>query len=305
MAGETILGGAPEAPQGIVENQTVAPVAPAAPAAAPAPVAFDKLVAADGGLAENWRDALPEDIRNEPSLQSIKHFGTLAKSYVHAQKSIGAEKLVIPGENATEEERGEFYKALGRPEAAEKYEFKPAEGLPEGIAFDDAAMKGFREEAFKLGLSQEQYNAAINFQAKFVAEQQQKLAEAAEGEYVSTVSKLKGEFGGRFDEVVSQCNKAVETFGIKAVLEKNGLLNNYDIIKMLASIGGKISESKLHGGPDQMVQSSPEARIAEIRADLKGPYYDNNHPRHAQVMEEMRQLLDRQARAQKNVGGNN
>jgi len=317
MAEETILGGAgaETVPEGAVQEQTVTPEAGAkpvvaAPAASAAP-AFDHVVGADGAFSENWRDSLPEDIRNEPSLGSIKCFQALAKSYVHAQRAVGANKIAIPGSNATDDEKNDFYKALGRPEDAEKYEFKRPEDLPENIQFDESAMKGFREEAFKMGLSQEQYNAAIGFQAKFVAQQQQRAEETADAEYASTMSKLKGEYGGNFDSVVAQCNKAVDTFGLKNALTQHGLLNNYDIIKALANIGGKISESKLRDDPDSAVRGDPASRLAEIQGNPKDPYNLSDHPLHKQRVSEVAELVRQVSRLQQNKsvvvsnGGNN
>ncbi|MBQ6352029.1 MAG: hypothetical protein IJJ28_02025, partial [Lentisphaeria bacterium] len=98
---------------------------------------FAKMVGAEGALAENWREGLPESIRSEKCLDSIKTIGTLAQSYVHAQKSMGANKVAIPGENATPEEIDAFHKALGRPDKMEDYSTDKVE-LPEGIVLDDA-----------------------------------------------------------------------------------------------------------------------------------------------------------------------
>ena len=153
---QTILNGNPDntAPVG---DDTVVNGNPAAdnPPADNSPAEFDftKLVDDKGGLAENWRQALPEDIRNERSLDSIKTFGTLAKSFVSAQKMIGANKVAIPGENATADEINAFHKALGRPDKMEDYSLDGIE-LPEGITLDDNITKQFREFAFNHGMSQ-------------------------------------------------------------------------------------------------------------------------------------------------------
>lgn len=291
---KSILTSGTEAAAGIESNPVAAPEAATAEAPAAASASFAGIVGDDGALADNWRDLLPEDIRNEPSLGSIKHFGALAKSYVHAQKAIGANKIAIPGENATDDEKAAFYQAIGRPEEPEKYEFKPAADLPGEIEFNDELMKGFREEAFRIGLTGEQFNAAVNFQARIAAGQMKAQQEAAEAEYASTLSKLKGEFGGRYDEVIAQCNKAVETFGLGDVLREHGLLNNYAFIKALAGIGEKISEAKLKGDPGSAVQSDPASRLAEITGNLNDPYYNREHSMHAQRVDEVNRLIAQQ-----------
>ena len=109
----TILGG-DDAATGVTGEQTVSGSEPQnTPPAQSAGGTFDfaRMVGAEGALAENWRDGLPENIRGEKCLEPIKTIGTLAQSYVHAQHAIGANKVAIPGENSTPEEWAEFYKA--------------------------------------------------------------------------------------------------------------------------------------------------------------------------------------------------
>lgn len=252
---------------------------------------FSGIVGNDGALSEHWRDLLPEDIRNEPSLANIKHFSALAKSYVHAQKAIGANKVAVPGEHATQDEKNAFFHAIGRPDDPEKYTFKPAEGLPEQLKLDDNLMKGFREEAFRIGLTPEQFNAAVNFQAKIVADQIKAQEAAADAEYESTLARLQQEYGDKFESVIAQCNKAVQTFGIGETLKEHGLLNNYAFIKALANIGGKISETKLKGDPAAVVQNDPQTRINEITGNLNDPYYNREHPLHQQRVDEVAKLV--------------
>ena len=65
----------------------------------------------------DWRESLPEDLKSDPSLLTVKDVPGLAKSYIHAQKMIGADKLAIPGKNASEEEWSAVYEKLGKPAA--------------------------------------------------------------------------------------------------------------------------------------------------------------------------------------------
>ena len=86
-----------------------------APAAEAAPVAFI--------------NTLPEELQTEPSLRNFTDAAGLAKSYVHAQKMIGADKLPLPGKSATDEEWNNVYQKLGRPNAADQYDFQAVQGL--------------------------------------------------------------------------------------------------------------------------------------------------------------------------------
>ena len=288
---KTILGGTGDAPDdGVVENPVVTDDggSPNPQPTPPAEYDYSKMIVGHGGFADNWRDGLPESIRNEKCLDSIKTVGALAQSYVHAQKSIGANKIAIPGENATPEELDEFYKALGRPDKAEDYESSKIE-LPEGVTLDDDEVKKFRTFAFEHGISQKVFEAALKFDVERVQAQIAAETARANAEYEETLGKLQSEFGERADTVVAQCNKAMTTFGLTEVLREHGLLNNYAVIKALAGIGERISESRLHGEAGTPVD--PQTRINEIMGDPKDPYYDRDHPNHAARVAEVRQLL--------------
>ena len=71
----------------------------------PTPVA---LVNADGTFSENWKESLPEEIRGDKSLDVVTDFNGLVSQHINAQKMLGKDKVVLPGPNATDEERGAF-----------------------------------------------------------------------------------------------------------------------------------------------------------------------------------------------------
>ena len=291
---KTILdGGENENPDdGVVNNPVVTDDGgnPAPQQTPPAEYDYSKMIVGHGGFADNWRDGLPESIRNEKCLDSIKTVGALAQSYVHAQKSIGANKVALPGENATQEELDEFYKALGRPDKAEDYASDKIE-LPEGVTLDTDEVKKFRDFAFEHGISQKVFEAALKFDIERVQNQIAAENARANAEYEETLGKLQSEFGGRADAVVAQCNKAMQTFGLTEVLRDHGLLNNYTVVKALAGIGERISESRLHGEAGTPVD--PQTRINEIMGNPKDPYYDREHPNHAARVAEVRRLENR------------
>ena len=250
-----------------------------------------------GGFAENWRDGLPESIRNEKCLDSIKTVGALAQSYVHAQKSIGANKVAIPGENATPEELDEFYKALGRPDKAEDYASDKIE-LPEGVTLDPDEVKKFRDFAFKNGISQKVFEAALKFDIERVQSQIAAENARANAEYEETLGKLQSEFGDRAETVVAQCNKAMATFGLTDVLRDHGLLNNYTVIKALAGIGERISESRLKGDGAAAATNDPRSRLDEIKGNPDDPFYKKDHPAHNARVAEVNNLLAAIAKAE-------
>lgn len=291
MAEENILGGE-QSETPIHSEQTVVPESQPETGDAKQNQTFNygTLITAEGGLAENWKEALPENIRQEKCLDNIKTFGTLVQSYVHGQKALGAKRLALPSENSTPEEWDSFYKALGRPDAESDYSTESVT-LPEGIELDDEQVANFRKFAFENGINQKTFAAALKFDAERSHAAFQKMQAAQQAEYDETLGKLKQEYGSNFTDVVAQCNKAMATFGLTDVMREKGLLNNYVIIKALADIGSKMSESKLKGDGSIPSGMDPASRLAEIQQNYEDPYYKKDHPAHKSRVEEVNRLL--------------
>lgn len=249
-------------------------------------VSIDK----DGFFADNWKDGLPEDLRNEPSLAGVKNLTTLAKSYVNAQKMVGKNKISLPGENATAEERDAFFTALGRPKAAAEYKHDNIQ-LPEGIVLDDAQLADFREAAFELGLSQEAFEKALAFDVSRVQKVQAAAIAAQNQEYDATMAKLQQQYGDNLPARLAQVDKALTTFGIKDIFIEKALTNNYQIFEALANIGARISESKLKEGEIRQDFKTPQQQIEEIYADPNGPIYNAEHPGHDKAVAEVKRLM--------------
>lgn len=296
MAEKTILGGGENA----VANEPVINGGKEQKEQTPQAQAFDfgKMIGAEGLLADNWREGLPESIRAEKCLDPIKSIGALAQSYVHAQKAVGANKIALPNENSSDEEWAAFYRACGRPEKEDGYTTDKI-SLPEGVTLDEGMLGEFRKYAFEHGFSQKAFEAALSFDAKRAERQLADTIASAQSEYNGTLAKLKEEYGSNYSTVVAQCNKAMATFGLTEVLRDKGLLNNYTIIKALAGIGEKISESRLKGNEAVPNAGDPASRLAEIQGNPDDPFYKKDHPAHNARVAEVNNLLAAMATSQK------
>ena len=71
----------------------------------------------------DWKSSLSDEIRSDKSLENIKDVEGLAKSYVHAQKLVGADKIPVPNKFATEKDWDAVYEKLGRPKDASGYKY--------------------------------------------------------------------------------------------------------------------------------------------------------------------------------------
>ena len=95
----------------------------------------------------NFKDLIPEGFKEEKSLENFNSMEDLVKSYLHAQKLVGQDKIPVPNKHATDEDWNEVFSKLGAPDSPEgyKYNLKDQE-------LDSQQISEFNKAAHKLGL---------------------------------------------------------------------------------------------------------------------------------------------------------
>lgn len=223
---------------------------------------------------EDWKEQLPEDVRGDASLKDIADVPGLAKSYIHAQGMVGADKVVIPKDGASDEEVAAFYTKLGRPETADKYELKNPDTMPEDFPLSEELVKGFREIGHKTGLTQGQvkdiYDWHLNGEITAFNDAKRTNEEAV----ASATRQLRTDWGKAFDTKVNQVETMINTYGdddLKNYLKETGVNNDPRFIRFLGKVAENFSEDTLRGdgrrGFDVMTPEGAQARIAELKGD--------------------------------------
>lgn len=270
----------------------------AAPAAGAPAVAVQAPAPAGTALAgANWRDAIPEDIRSDPSLQDIKDVGNLAKSFVNAQKMVGADKIALPAKDATPEQWGAFFTRLGRPESAENYDFT-FNGVDQSK--DDRIMGKFGETAHKLGLSGSQARGIVEWYNEAMQGEMTTLQTEGNADREKVMTDLRGKYGEAADAKIEGARSAIRMFGGEAlveVLEASGMGDNPEMIAAFIRVGEAMSEDTLSPGIQRYATnafgSTPQeaqTRIAEINKELTA--LDPMSPRRGDLVEEKIRLAD-------------
>ncbi len=103
----------------------------------------------------DWKAGLSEELQRDPSIAHIPDVETMAKSYVNAQRMVGADKIAIPGNHGTDEEWDQVYTKLGRPDAPEGYELE-MNNVPDGMDANPELVGWFQNTAHKVGLTPKQ-----------------------------------------------------------------------------------------------------------------------------------------------------
>ena len=253
-----------------------------------AEVVADATVAQSGGEVEfDWRSQIPEEIRDHKSLAHFTDVGAMAKSLVNAQSMIGADKVAIPGKHATDEDWGEVWRKLGRPDTPDGYEL--VNEMPEGIEQNDDMLNWFRATAHEIGMTPTQAQKMLGTQMGADEGQIEQLRETTEIE-------LKKEYGAAFADRVSNGNAVLQEFGAEGLTElqlaDGRLLGDHpEIIKMMVNVGefinSKIGEDVLAGTKSSggLAPDDARAKLEEIRAP-NSPYWDQRHPEHQFYVQE-------------------
>ena len=235
-------------------------------------------------------DSLPEDIRGEPSLKNFTNSADLAKSYIHAQRMVGLDKIPVPGKHTTEEDWNVIYDRLGRPQDPNEYSF-------ENLSFeaDDPGLAEFKKTAHAAGLNPTQAQKIMEFYNNY-AQQVQETSQAQEQAVRQEAeSQLRQEYGLAFDKKLKQADNVFSKFfpnEMKDIKLSNGNLlgNDPSFIKALASLADNFSEDTMTGENDLTMTPDDAQREIEKLTAPGTPYWDKKHPGHQAAVNEVFQL---------------
>ena len=242
----------------------------------------------------NFQDLIPESYREEKSLTNFNNMEDFVKSYLHAQKLVGSDKIPVPNKHATDEDWNEVFKRLGAPSDPDgyTYSFKDEE-------VDQEQIKAFNQTAHKLGLLPKQAEGLIKFYNEMNTDAQAEKYQAAERKQADVELELKKEFGPQYGKRLDQAKKlATETIGIdvlnNTILEDGSRLgDNIHIIKAFSMLADKLSEDEIikGDGVGYMTASEIEKEISELTEE-GSPYWNKTHPNHMKAVEQVLKLRE-------------
>jgi len=243
----------------------------------------------------SFLDSLPEDLRQEPSLRNFTDPAALAKSYVHAQRMIGADKIALPGKSATDDEWRAVYQRLGAPNDPANYQINV-----EAQILGDEQLSEFKNAAFQAGLNDRQASTVAQFMETTLSQAQEQFQQQADEARYNGEQELRKEWGQAFEQKIELAYKAaVDTLGSAELLDTiqladGRMLGDHPaVVKMFAKIAEQIGEDNLVGDTSEMVMTPAEAseRITEMtRRD--SPYWDKMHPEHQKYVDEVLRLRE-------------
>ena len=245
----------------------------------------------------NFQDLIPEEYRGEKSLSNFKDMNDFVKSYLSAQKIVGADKIPVPNKFATEDDWKAVFTKLGAPEKPEDYKYNFKEG-----EVDQELLSTFNQQAHKLGLLPQQAESLIKFYNDMNEGSSVQAEEKAAQTRIHTENELKKEFGPQYVKRLDQAKRlASSTLGndfLENTLLADGsrLGDNLNVVKAFSNLAEKLSEDEVVKGDSSsyMTANEIEKEINSLTEE-GSPYWIKTHPNHQKAVQEvfkLRELLN-------------
>ena len=242
---------------------------------------------------KSWKESLPTELKDNPSLKDINDVSALAKSFVETKSMLG-NSMRIPSADAGPEARKEFlakmqekvpelvlvpndpdklaeveetlWSKLGKPKEAKEYEPPKVDD----VEFRPEEIEVLRTIASKRGYTKKQFATLV----KDVASEKQAQAKALYDQRAA----LKKEFGFAFDDKIASFAAVAEKTGAPPQLLaaiKQGTIDTVTakwLDGLVRSLGGENAEFRRQegGGSGRLTPEEARIQISEIQ---KNPAY--------------------------------
>ena len=260
----------------------------AAPATTPAPETT--VVATPVEFPEYLKGIeVGDDIKGDPMLRTFKNIGDVVKSYVHAKRMIGAEKLPVPTKNSTPEEWKEVFHKLGLPKETKDYGINKKENSK----ITDDFINAFKTKAHNAGILPTQAQAIMDFYEDQIIAGENKLNTDYKAQEETELNGLKKEWGAAFEQNVKKANIALSKYGnpeMVEMLQATGMGNNAHLIKFLAKVNDSVGEDSFKGDAGVHTPSNALSEMNSIRGNKSHPYYDKESAGHKDALALMEKL---------------
>ena len=212
-----------------------------------------------GGQQEQQNDDFPKwmaqtagENKTNPKLKEFKTIDELANRFMTLSEEYEKAKsgIKVPGEDATEEEKKAFLKALGVPSDVKEYKKVDSE-LPKGIELREEQFEALKEYALKAGMTQKQFESVQKWYADAAKKEYEETAKRISEEKEKTEAHFKNIWGDQYDANVKLMQRGIKALGGDKLMHKlnvTGIGNDPDVISFLVEKGRQESGEPLLDG---------------------------------------------------------
>lgn len=250
-----------------------------------------------------WQKGLAQEFQGHMTLKPYGgDINNLVKDLIETKKMVGADKVTLPGEKATPEERAAFYEKLGRPKTADEYGFKVPDNIPAGVRVDEAGIKGVAQLMHEAGLSKQQAQSIFDGYMKMQTETAGELAKELYLDPTASKAKLQEVWGQATDERIAEVNQVLAPVyekmpWVKEWLENTQLGNAAPFLAIMSELAIATRESGTpHTGKvaadGKVTPAEAQAEMGKLMLDQEfmKAWLDNGHPGHAAAVKRYQDL---------------
>lgn len=263
--------------------------------------------AGGAGGSPDWTSTLDDGARQIVTIKGWKTPADAIRGYGELEKTVGADKIALPGKDAKPADWDNVWGRLGRPESADKYVLpKPATGdYSDG---DKSFQAQILPALHKAGVTQRQLEAIAPAWNELMTQQGKTLDTFASTFRDKSTTDLTKEFGGEqgFKTNTDLANRAfTQVFGAEGVkaltqtrlMDGSYLADNPLLIRAFAKLGAGMQEDGGLVEGNVAAAGSAQTDLAKIYAaagaDPKHAYNDPKNPEHQAMQDKVFALTKR------------
>lgn len=189
--------------------------------------------------------SLPDDLRSDGSLKNFNGPDggvKLAKSFTELNRAFSARRME-DGQPPTDD--------AGRKAVLSKLGHAPPD-TPDGYELPDSdAARSFRDQAHKLGLTNQQAKDLFGSLEQQRSESSRRTQERLTQLKTEGEAALRGEWGDKFDAEMATAQRGLEGFlpeDVRQGLEATGLIHHPAVAKLGNRLGRAMQEGTMHAG---------------------------------------------------------
>jgi len=204
----------------------------------------------EDGNTPAWMEQLTDDLKGNEALTQFENLSDLGKSFVDLHGK-SANAIQLPGEEATDEERGAFFNSLGRPETPDGYKVERPQ-MPEGLIYDEEGEGKLKSTLHDIGLTGDQFGKVYKAYNANAIEAYTEIQKERAARHDRAVEALQQKWGDKYEGNAKMAMGFVEKTDPKFAkyLEASGWGDNPPMIEFFHTLAMKIDDDKmLLGGP--------------------------------------------------------
>lgn len=254
-------------------------------------------------------ESLPEEFRQNSALTPhIKEdkvdVNGLTKSFINAQSMLGADKVVLPKEDAPREQWDTVFNKLGRPEKPEGYELPTKFDEAPRFEMGEEAGEFFRQAFHDVGLSKTQANELLKRYAKWESDAMDAADQQIGATREQELEAIDKTFGEAKEQEIAVAKQAVawveqKVPGFKDWLNQTGMGDRAMLIQAFNLVGKAMGDDTLgpavrRMGGGAMTPAAAQRELAELRKDpaFMGEGARKDPHRHREIVQKIMELSE-------------